>query len=84
MAVVEKDKTVQILYKVQTGATSAGKPTYSTRTVSDINPTITAENAFNIGTAIAGFFLGYCFLRAEIAYDGRGLFCKRATRFITS
>ncbi|RGJ93367.1 DUF1659 domain-containing protein [Megamonas funiformis] len=54
MAVVEKDKTVQILYKVQTGTTSAGKPSYSTRTVSDINPTITAENAFNIGTAIAG------------------------------
>ena len=43
MAVVEKNKTVQILYKVQTGATSAGKPSYSTRTVSDINPTITAE-----------------------------------------
>lgn len=61
MAVVEKNKTVQILYKVQTGATSAGKPSYSTRTVSDINPTITAENAFNIGTAIAGFFFGILF-----------------------
>ena len=42
MAIVEKDKTVQILYKVQTGTTSAGKPSFSTRCVSDFNQTITA------------------------------------------
>lgn len=74
MAVVEKDKTVQILYKVQTGTTSAGKPSYSTRTVSDINPTITAENAFNIGTAIAGFFFGILFFACRNSLRRAGFY----------
>ena len=46
MAVVEGEKTTQILYKVQTGETSTGEPSYSTRTLSNINPAITAEDAF--------------------------------------
>lgn len=52
MAVIETEKTTQILYKVQTGQTSTGEPNYSTRTLSNINPALTNEDAFNVGTAI--------------------------------
>lgn len=53
MAVVEKDKNTQILYKVQTG-TSAGdnSPTYSTRTLSNITPNITTQDALELGQAV--------------------------------
>lgn len=53
MAVVEKDKNTQILYKVQTG-TSAGdnSPTYSTRTLSNISPDITTADALELGQAV--------------------------------
>lgn len=53
MAVVEKDKNTQILYKVQTD-TSAGdnSPTYSTRTLSNISPNVTAQDALELGQAV--------------------------------
>lgn len=66
MAVVEGEKTTQILYKVQTGETSTGEPSYSTRTLSNINPAITAEDAFSVGNAIGNlqkYTLGDVFLR---------------------
>lgn len=67
MAVVEKDKNTQILYKVQTG-TSAGdnSPTYSTRTLSNISPDITAQDALELGQAVGSlqkFPLGSIYLR---------------------
>lgn len=66
MAVIEREKITQILYKVQTGETSTGEPSYSTRTLSNINPAITIENAFNIGGAIGSlqkYPVGGVFLR---------------------
>jgi hypothetical protein len=70
MAVVEKDKNTQILYKVQTG-TSAGdnSPTYSTRTLSNITPNITTQDALELGQAVGSlqkFPLGSVYLRNTI------------------
>lgn len=70
MAVVEKDKNTQILYKVQTG-TSAGdnSPTYSTRTLSNISPDITTADALELGQAVGSlqkFPLGSVYLRNTV------------------
>lgn len=70
MAVVEKDKNTQILYKVQTG-TSAGdnSPTYSTRTLSNITPNITTADALELGQAVGSlqkFPLGSVYLRNTV------------------
>lgn len=70
MAVVEKDKNTQILYKVQTG-TSAGdnSPTYSTRTLSNISPSVTAQDALELGQAVGSlqkFPLGSIYLRNTV------------------
>lgn len=70
MAVVEKDKNTQILYKVQTG-TSAGdnSPTYSTRTLSNITPNITTQDALELGQAVGSlqkFPLGSVYLRNTV------------------
>lgn len=70
MAVVEKDKNTQILYKVQTG-TSAGdnSPTYSTRTLSNISPDITTADALELGQAVGSlqkFPLGSIYLRNTV------------------
>lgn len=70
MAVVEKDKNTQILYKVQTG-TSAGdnSPTYSTRTLSNISPNVTAQDALELGQAVGSlqkFPLGSVYLRHTV------------------
>lgn len=70
MAVVEKDKNTQILYKVQTG-TSAGdnSPTYSTRTLSNITPNITTQDALELGQAVGSlqkFPLGSIYLRNTV------------------
>lgn len=70
MAVVEKDKNTQILYKVQTG-TSAGdnNPTYSTRTLSNISPNVTAQDALKLGQAVGSlqkFPLGSIYLRNTV------------------
>lgn len=71
MAVVEKDKNTQILYKVQTG-TSAGdnnSPTYSTRTLSNISPNVTAQDALELGQAVGSlqkFPLGSIYLRNTV------------------
>lgn len=70
MAVVEKDKNTQILYKVQTG-TSAGdnNPTYSTRTLSNISPDITTADALELGQAVGSlqkFPLGSVYLRNTV------------------
>lgn len=70
MAVVEKDKNTQILYKVQTG-TSAGdnSPTYSTRTLSNITPNIATADALELGQAVGSlqkFSLGSVYLRNTV------------------
>lgn len=70
MAVVEKDKNTQILYKVQTG-TSAGdnSPTYSTRTLSNISPDITTADALELGQAVGSlqkFPLGSVYLKNTV------------------
>lgn len=53
MAVTRKDKTTSILIGVETGTDKFGKPTYSTRVVSGVNPEITDDDAFEIGKQIA-------------------------------
>lgn len=65
---VEKDKNTQILYKVQTGTSSAGdgNPTYSTRTLSNISSDITTADALELGQAVGSlqkFPLGSIYLR---------------------
>ena len=64
---VGKDKNTQILYKVQTGtSTSDGSPTYSTRTLSNISPDVTAQDALELGQAVGSlqkFPLGSIYLR---------------------
>lgn len=70
MAVVEKDKNTQILYKVQTGtSTGDNSPTYSTRTLSNITSNITTQDALELGQAVGSlqkFPLGSVYLRNTV------------------
>ena len=53
MAVKQNSETDMIL-KVQTGVSEDESPTYSRRTIGNINPSLTDDDFLAVGTAVAG------------------------------
>lgn len=53
MAVIAKNTEVDLIYKVQTGTTTEGNPTYSSRTIQNVNPEIADMDAYNVAQSIA-------------------------------
>lgn len=51
---VKKNVQCSIVLKVQTGTTTTGKASYTSRTFSDINPEISDDNVLTIGQKLAG------------------------------
>lgn len=50
---VKKNVECNIVIKVQTGMTTTGKPSYTSRSFGNINPEISDDNVFNIGQKLA-------------------------------
>lgn len=54
MAVTVKSTEVDLIYKVQTGVSSKdNSPTYSSRTIQNINPELSDTDAYNVAQYIA-------------------------------
>ena len=53
MAVKQNSET-DIVLKVQTGVSEDESPTYSRRTIGNINPSLTDDDFLAVGTAVAG------------------------------
>lgn len=53
MAVKQNSETDMVL-KVQTGVSEDESPTYSRRTIGNINPSLTDDDFLAVGTAVAG------------------------------
>ena len=51
---VKKNIQCSIVIKVQTGTTTTGKASYTSRTFGDINPEISDDNVPTIGQKLAG------------------------------
>ena len=51
---VKKNVQCSIVLKVQTGTTTRGKASYTSRTFGDINPEISDDNVLTIGQKLAG------------------------------
>lgn len=51
---VKKNVQCSIIVKVQTGTTTTGKPSYTSRSFGDINPEISDDNVLSIGQKLAG------------------------------
>lgn len=51
---VKKNVQCSIVIKVQTGTTTTGKASYTSRSFGDINPEISDDNVFSIGQKLAG------------------------------
>lgn len=51
---VKKNVQCSIVIKVQTGITTTGKASYTSRSFSDINPEISDDNVLSIGQKLAG------------------------------
>lgn len=51
---VKKNIQCSIVLKVQTGTTTTGKASYTSRTFGDINPEISDDNVLTIGQKLAG------------------------------
>lgn len=51
---VKKNVQCSIVIKVQTGTTTTGKASYTSRSFGDINPEISDDNVLNIGQKLAG------------------------------
>lgn len=51
---VKKNIQCSIVFKVQTGTTTTGKASYTSRTFGDINPEISDDNVLTIGQKLAG------------------------------
>ena len=51
---VKKNVQCGIVLKVQTGTTTTGKASYTSRTFGDINPEISDDNVLTIGQKLAG------------------------------
>lgn len=53
MAVIANSTEVDLIYKVQTGTTTEGNPTYSSRTIQNVNPELSDTDAYNVAQYIA-------------------------------
>ena len=51
---VKKNVQCSIVLKVQTGTTTTGKASYTSRTFGDISPEISDDNVLTIGQKLAG------------------------------
>ena len=51
---VKENIQCSIVLKVQTGTTTTGKASYTSRTFGDINPEISDDNVLTIGQKLAG------------------------------
>ena len=51
---VKKNAECEIIIKVETGTTSTGKASYSSRSFGYINPSLTEDDILDIGQKIAG------------------------------
>ncbi len=51
---VKQNVETKIIIKVQTGTSSTGKATYTQRSFSNINPAITEDDVWDIGTKLGG------------------------------
>ncbi len=54
MAVVTSNPDADLLIKIQTGQTTDGTPTYTTKTITQLNPACTDADAHAVGIAIGG------------------------------
>ena len=53
MAVIANSTEMDLIYKVQTGSTEDGSPTFSSRTIQNVNPEIADMDAYNVAQSIA-------------------------------
>lgn len=51
---IKKDAECEIIIKVETGTTSTGKASYSSRSFGYINPALTEDDILDIGQKLAG------------------------------
>ena len=50
---VKKNSETDMVLKVQTGTSETDAPTYSRRTISNINPSLSDDNFLDVGTSVA-------------------------------
>lgn len=63
-----KGTEVDLIYKVQTGVNTSGDATTSSRTIGNINPNLSEDNALDIAKSVAGlqdFPFINCVLRTD-------------------
>lgn len=54
MAIVTKEAGTKLLIKVENGLTPGGKTAYAQRSFAEVNPAITNEDLYAVGSGIAG------------------------------
>ena len=54
MAIVAKEASTKLLLKVENGQTAGGKTAYAQRSFAEVNPAITNEDLYAVGTGLAG------------------------------